>query len=184
MEGAARGCNPGERSTLGVMSGPRPASSSAFELRPLHPRVRQVWWATGALILLIALAPTVAFEFFVARRLDLPPLLTLGLVFGVGTLLAGAVPVLRYRRWRYALREEDLWIQRGIFVVRTTVIPYSRLQYVDTRQGPFDRLLGLAQLVVHTAAAGVSGRVPGLLTDEAEGLRERLARLDPEAAGV
>ncbi len=185
MEGTSKGCNLGERSTLASMSGTRTASSSASDLRPLHPRVRQVWWATGALAFVLATLAAAAFEFFVVRRfLGLPRFLVLGLVVALAATLAVTVPVLRYRRWRYALREEDLWIQRGILVVRITVIPYSRLQYVDTRQGPLDRLLGLAQLVVHTAAAGVSGRVPGLLTHEAEGLRDRLAKLDPDAAGV
>ncbi len=65
-----------------------------------------------------------------------------------------------------------------------TVVPFSRLQFVDTRQGPLDRLFRLAELVVHTAALGTSARLPGLDVDEAERLRERLAQVEDDGSAV
>jgi membrane protein YdbS with pleckstrin-like domain len=109
-----------------------------------------------------------------------------GLGTGVAIVVAGgaaaSVPVVRYRRWAYTLRDDDLWIRSGLLWVTVSVIPLYRLQFVDTRQGPLDRLLGLAQLVVHTAAPGTSGRLPGLDSAEAETLREQLAEHQPDAA--
>ena len=64
------------------------------------------------------------------------------------------------------------------------MIPFSRLQFVDTRQGPLDRMLGLSSLVLHTAAVGSSTSIPGLPTPEAEGLRQRLADVDPDIISV
>jgi len=61
-----------------------------------------------------------------------------------------------------------------------SVIPYRRVQFVDTDQGPLERLLGLAQLVVHTASPGTAGWIPGLDAGQAEKLRERLARMVPD----
>ncbi len=152
----------------------QPSEQTDVPLRPLDPRVRQLWWTVSALVLAVALA--VAFA--AGRPLSdgwsaLPALFVL--VFG--TPLAVLIPWLRYRRWRFALREDDLWIRRGVLWLNTSVIPYARLQFVDTTQGPLDRMFGLSQLIVHTAAPGTSGHLPGLAADDAERLRERLARV-------
>lgn len=93
---------------------------------------------------------------------------------------AAAGPGMRYRRWKYALGEDELEIRRGVFWTTVTVIPYARLQFVDTKQGPLDRLFGLASLVVHTAAPGTAGTLPGLAVETAAVLRQRLAEVDPE----
>jgi membrane protein YdbS with pleckstrin-like domain len=93
-------------------------------------------------------------------------------------LLALILPPLYYRRWRYALRERDLWIRQGLIFHRVSVIPYRRLQFVDTRQGPLERWMGLTELVVHTAAPGTSGQVPGLEEAEAMRIREALAAFE------
>lgn len=152
-----------------------PETAAGVELRRLDPRVRLLWWGSGALGVL----PAVVAALVADRILVLP--------FGEGwagpgvaallVLVAAVGPVLRYRRWRWALREHDLWIRRGTIAVRTSVIPLTRLQFVDTRQGPVMRLLGLAELVVHTAAPGTSGVLSGLDQREAFHLREQLAGL-------
>jgi hypothetical protein len=156
-------------------------SSEVIDFRPLDPRIRQVWWIVGAVTVLVLTGITwgVGLLFDGIWR-SLPPLLALA----VGIPAAALIPWLRYRRWRFALREHDLWIRRGVLWLNTSVIPYARLQFVDTTQGPLDRSLGLAQLVVHTAAPGTSGRLPGLALDDAEALRERLARIRVTAHDV
>jgi membrane protein YdbS with pleckstrin-like domain len=152
------------------------------ELRALHPRVRTLWWCSGVLGVAQLCVPVGILD------LAVPHPLRNGVITGsvavVGLLLAAIVPVIRYRRWRYALRGEDLWIRQGVLTVTVTVVPYRRLQFVDTRQGPLDRLFGLSQLVVHTAAVGTSARLPGLEAAEAERLREALARLEPDDAAI
>ncbi|TVP73846.1 MAG: hypothetical protein EA352_11605 [Gemmatimonadales bacterium] len=162
---------------------PPPRPDAFSEPRLLDPRVRILWWVDGVVNALFLGGVGLALDLFVRGRvLD-------GLSFGWVTggvflffLTLGLVlPPIRYRRWRYALREGDLWLRRGILFVTVSVIPYRRLQFVDTRQGPLARALGLSELVVHTAAPGTSGTVPGLDEEEAEALRERLAALEPDA---
>jgi hypothetical protein len=156
-------------------------STERIEYRPLDPRVRTMWWSIGAVVLLVALIAAGA------AGLPLPAdrqLLPLAVVAAIGVPLTVLLPLLRYRRWRFALREEDLWIRHGVIWRTTSVIPYARLQFVDTTQGPIDRLFGLAQLVVHTAAPGTSGRLPGLAAEQAEVLREKLARVRAAARDV
>ncbi len=152
-----------------------------MEMRRLAPRVRLLWrvralvWAVGLTV-----------GAWMGELHLLPRYLPDGwprgwITAGVGVLgLAWTltIPAIRYRRWRYALRSRDLWIHYGILWRTVSVIPYIRLQFVDTEQGPVARILGLATLVVHTAAPGTAGRIPGLDAGEAEDLRERLAHLE------
>ncbi len=94
-------------------------------------------------------------------------------------LLGIDLAVLRrqFRAWGYAEREDDLVVRRGVLFRRTSVVPYGRMQFVDVTAGPFDRRLGLASVVLHTAAAASDAKIPGLATAEADRLRDRLAAL-------
>lgn len=183
----------GERSEPGGQREPvqprRPAALEATsgtpEMRPLSPRVRTVWWLAGAVAVGVATLPVLLVDLFLPfAPLPLPTGALTVLFIGFWGAVAAVVPAVRYRRWRYALRPHDLWIRRGVLSVSVSVIPYRRVQFVDTQQGPLDRMFGLAQLVVHTAAIGTSGRVPGLDAAEAERLRETLASLEPDDALV
>lgn len=147
-------------------------------IQPLDPRVRLLWWTSTSLVALWAVALVGVLDFM--APLPTPPGLLTGCVAAAGAVIAALLPILRYRRWRYALRAQDLWIQQGVLWVTISVIPFARLQFVDTRQGPLDRLYGLSQLVVHTAALGTSGQLPGLDAEEAERLRERLTQVQPD----
>ena len=42
---------------------------------------------------------------------------------------------------------------------------------IDIAQGPVERAVGLARLVVHTASAGTDASIPGIAAGDAEGLR-------------
>jgi membrane protein YdbS with pleckstrin-like domain len=96
--------------------------------------------------------------------------------FVVAVVLSATVPYLRYRRWRYEIRQRDLFLSRGSWFYVLTLIPFDRIQYVETQQGPLDLAFGLMQLIVYTAA-GKAARIPGLAPDEAEALREELSKV-------
>lgn len=111
----------------------------------------------------------------------------LGVLLVVAVLLALVLLAVRRRfeAWGYLEREDDLLLRRGVLVRRTSVVPYGRMQYVDVTAGPLDRRLGLAKVVLHTAAAATDAAVPGLATAEATRLRDRLSALgEARAAGV
>jgi len=91
----------------------------------------------------------------------------------------------RYRAWGYAERADDLIVQRGLMFKRVSVVPYGRMQFIDVTAGPVDRLFGLATVQLHTAAAATDARIPGLLTIDANGLRDRLASVgEAKATGL
>lgn len=105
---------------------------------------------------------------------------TLQLV-GVAVLLVVVVWVWwligrRVRSWGYAERADDLLVTSGILYRRLVIVPYGRMQLVDLSAGPIHRLLGLATVQLHTAAATTDARIPGLRPGVAADLRDRLAR--------
>ena len=139
--------------------------------RRLDPRLRTEWWTVGAIAtVLVAVAAVPA-----ALLADLPVAAAVALTALVAIVAAVAPPLL-YRRWRYEIRERDLFVSRGYLFAVHTLVPFDRIQYVENRQGPLDRTFQLTKLIVYTAA-GKSALVPGLALDEAESIREELSRV-------
>ena len=86
---------------------------------------------------------------------------------------------------RYAEREDDLLIRRGIMFRSLVVVPYGRMQYVDVAAGPLDRQFGIASVQLHTAAPATRATISGLPPAEAARLRDRLAsRGEARLAGL
>jgi hypothetical protein len=99
------------------------------------------------------------------------------LAFALQAVLAIAWPPLDYRAFRYALRDQDLLVREGVVFRRWVSIPYTRIQHVDTRQGPVERLLGLSRVLVYTASGmGADLAIPGLAEAQANALRDHLSR--------
>ena len=119
-----------------------------------------------------------------------------GLLASPGWAALAAVPALatvwawwaldrNWRSWRYAEREDDLLVGRGVLLRRLTVVPYGRMQLVEVESGPLERRFGIASVKLHTAAATTDARIPGLLPDEAARLRDRLTELgEARSAGL
>jgi hypothetical protein len=98
-------------------------------------------------------------------------------VLAAYALLRGVAIVRAVLAWGYAERERDLLVRHGLLIRRLSIVPYSRMQFVDVTAGPLERAFGLATVVLHTAAAASDARVPGLPPAEAARLRDRLAAL-------
>jgi membrane protein YdbS with pleckstrin-like domain len=140
----------------------------------LHPRIRVVWAGQAVLAAAVLGAVTVAIDRLVAALPAWAPLAVVTVVSVAGVALATA----RYRVWRYEIRDDALYLERGVFTRVRTVVPFVRLQHVDSSRGPVERLVGLASIVVYTAGSrGADVTVPGLTSSGADDLRERLKRL-------
>jgi hypothetical protein len=87
----------------------------------------------------------------------------------------GVVPEVRWRRWRYEVREEEIDLRRGTFTVVRTLVPMARIQHVDTRQDLVERLFDVSTVVFHTAAGATE--IPALGQWEAREVRNRIAEL-------
>jgi membrane protein YdbS with pleckstrin-like domain len=90
-----------------------------------------------------------------------------------------------FRRWGYAEREDELWVSHGLLWRSLTIVPYGRMQVVKVESGPIERSLGLASVQLVTASASTDARIPGLPSDEAGRLRDRLTELgESRSAGL
>ncbi|NLU77658.1 PH domain-containing protein [Micromonospora sp. HNM0581] len=110
---------------------------------------------------------------------------TFGAALGAVVLFAlwRTVTIFRaVRAWGYAEREDDLLVRHGLLVRRLSIVPYSRMQFVDVSAGPLERAFDLATVQLHTAAAASDARVPGLRPAEASRLRDRLTALGEDRA--
>lgn len=146
-------------------------------MEPLDPAIKTVWRIKAALGWGIAAFGT----FFVEAASplgigrDLPLGIMTAVAVVVGILWMAAVPALRHRFWRFELRPEELYLERGIWTRVFTVVPLSRIQHIDVSQDVIERNYDLGRLIVHTAGSRSSQVVlPGLRYDKAESLRNEL----------
>ncbi|MGG6448904.1 PH domain-containing protein [Pseudobacillus badius] len=107
------------------------------------------------------------------------PLWTLFILGAAGVLevlvVVVILPAMRWKRWRYEVREQEIELQRGVFIVRRTLIPMIRVQHVDTEQGPLLRKYGLGAIKVSTAATVHD--IPAVEIEEAEEMRKVISAL-------
>ena len=146
-------------------------------MNQLHPRIQFMWALRSAIF-----AAIIGAALFVGHLvIDLPTWLApaaagVVLVFGLSIVRR------RYRKWGYEMRDDALYLERGVFTEVRTVIPYVRIQHVDSRRNPLERGVGLASTVVYTAGSrGSDVRIPGLTDQGAKDLREQLKGLAIEA---
>ena len=138
--------------------------------RRLSPTARRLWRAQG---LIAAGAALLAAG---ALRSEAPGgSLWLGLPVLVLVAGAGLIPELRWARWRYEVRDEEIDLRHGTVTITRTLIPMLRVQHVDTTRGPLDQILGLATVVIHTAAGRTA--IPALEQEDAGRLRDQIATL-------
>ncbi|MER1958059.1 MAG: PH domain-containing protein [Solibacillus sp.] len=84
-------------------------------------------------------------------------------------------PSIRWKIWRYEVREQEIEIQSGLFVVTRTLIPMVRVQHVDTEQGPILKKYNLANISISSAAT--THTIPMLEIEDADLLRMKISEL-------
>jgi len=140
----------------------------------------QIQWTIRVTILsfvfgLIITAALSVFQFPMAFGL-----LAIGLLLGLGLVWV----VTSYRIWVYQIRDDSLYLERGVVTHVRTIVPFVRIQHVDTSRSALERALGLSTLVVYTAGSrGADVSVPGLKPNEARDLQQRLKELTIETDG-
>src|SRR5699024_4057798 len=90
-------------------------------------------------------------------------------------LFVVVIPKIRYRRWRYEIFDKEIYIQHGLIIVTRTIVPMTRVQHVDTTQGPILKRFNLAGVQISTAAT--IHTIPALEEADAIQLRDRISEL-------
>jgi membrane protein YdbS with pleckstrin-like domain len=160
------------RVPCGAMVTAGPPTSTPEPSRTLAPAARVLWRLEGLLSAAVALICAGVLQGVVGGRW--------ALLGWVAALVAGVVsvvlvPELRWRRWRWEVREHEIDIRRGTLAVTRTLVPMLRVQHVDTKRDLLQQALGLATVVFHTAAG--ANEIPALTVAEAGQVRDRIAEL-------
>jgi uncharacterized protein len=144
-------------------------------LTPLEPQYAQA----VRIVLLLNCLPLIigagVLDFFVLRDFTFGvPLLFLA-VLAISAWAILIMPMRRLASWGYDLREDQLRIQRGVFTMVDTIVPFVRVQHIDVARGPIERMVGTATLTVHTAGNYNSHvSLPGLDPESAIDMRDRI----------
>ncbi|QLG47706.1 PH domain-containing protein [Natrinema halophilum] len=147
-------------------------------MESLHPRIRLLWIARGALVAILLGVALVAVD---QLLLAVPtPIVVAVVLVGLGF---GAVYAVRlYQIWRFELQDDALYLERGVVTFVETAVPFVRVQHVDTQFGPVERVLGLSSVVVYTAGSrNADVRIPGLTPSRARDLQDTLRELAVES---
>lgn len=84
-------------------------------------------------------------------------------------------PVLLQRTWRYDIDEHYIQLKHGFINRRALIIPMSRVEYVNTNQGPILRYFDLSVLTIGTITS--ANKIPAIPTTEAQEIRELIVHL-------
>ena len=85
-----------------------------------------------------------------------------------------------HARFGYALLDDGLWLQSGVYWRKAVFVPRDRVQHTEVNHGPLDRKMGLAKLVLHTAGVQMQHlTIPGLTDAQAHALRDNLLKRAP-----
>jgi uncharacterized protein len=143
----------------------------------ISTRALKVWRISGIIFSFITLSIVIGVS-VLTFVFDWPKwIIAIGVFLYLLDILCNIIlfPTMKWKRWRYEVREQEVEIQHGIFVVKRTLVPMVRVQHVDTRQGPLLRKYSLATVTISTAAT--LHEIPALDMHEAEEMRLSISRL-------
>ncbi|MFP5329430.1 MAG: PH domain-containing protein [Alphaproteobacteria bacterium] len=156
---------------MGEAPDPIEGEAAASPLQPVEPGYRNVLRLRLALLWI----PVIFGAVLLDRALEgsvfhwLP---TLGVPLLALVSLA-TVPQRVHARLAYGLTDRWLRVVRGWLFHTDTIVPLVRVQHIDVRRGPAEKLFGVATLVVHTAGTHNSiVTVPGLSPERAAEIRD------------
>lgn len=82
-------------------------------------------------------------------------------------------PVYLQKTWRYDITDQQIQLKYGALEKTFVLVPMTKVQYVNTNQGPLLRRYGLLNLAIGTMAS--THEIPALPEKEAIEIRTRIA---------
>lgn len=141
-------------------------------MRKLEKKIFWVWIAGG---LITALIPGLIIGVLVSGFNQFSGFSGFAAGYIFSAALISTYMKFRYNAWGFELRDDHLYIEHGVFRKVKTMVPFVRIQHVDTQRGVIERAAGLSKVIVYTAGSrGADVTVPGLLPNKAESIQEKL----------
>jgi len=142
----------------------------------LPPRAIRVWQMSSAIgnlfffgipAVYAAVFGTGSFHFWIVLASSI-------VILGFWIFTVAFFPFLNWKNWRYAVDSDEIDLKRGVLIKTRTLIPLSRVQHVDTRQGPLLRWYDLATVTISTAAT--THEIPALDVVIADRVRDQISK--------
>lgn len=151
-------------------------SISKLVTEPMNEMYRPVNMATQIVfaLVVITLFSIIRFQPFFTLPNELMEIYPNALIIvSIITLLALIYQFLADPKKRFAVREHDIHYESGLFFRKTLSQPILRIQHVELKRGPIERMFNLASLQVFSAGGAThTFEIPGLAHQQAIELRQ------------
>ncbi|MEM4208934.1 MAG: PH domain-containing protein [Candidatus Anstonellaceae archaeon] len=140
--------------------------------RYLDKKIKIIWFLPTLFLILFLFLVGSLFSFFVDQNSSIFGLSKQSFLFLLFLFLIIFIALpsylwihLEYVSFTYELAENEFIIRHGILTRHTIVIPYHRIQNINSTRSLIERLFGLATLVIETAGTNVAAseaQLPGI----------------------
>ncbi|MEM4360664.1 MAG: PH domain-containing protein [Candidatus Anstonellaceae archaeon] len=140
--------------------------------RYLDKKIKIIWFLPTLFLVLFLFLVGFLFSFFVDQNSSIFGLSKQSFLFLLFLFLIIFIALpsylwihLEYVSFTYELAENEFIIRYGILTRHTIVIPYHRIQNINSTRSLIERLFGLATLVIETAGTNVAAseaQLPGI----------------------
>jgi len=146
----------------------------SIDIKPLPEAAMWVDVVSWSIVFVIAAVITV-----IGRLLNVPLFVNFLMYWIVAVFVLIGLIMLwtaySYRFKGYALREHDLIFKRGVIWQKTTILPFNRVQHVETKQGILQRRFDLTTLQLFTAGGQRADlAISGMDVEITEGIKTML----------
>lgn len=138
---------------------------------------KSIWRIYGSIQIVVILVVYFGAVYF-TRNFDIPlyVIVLVGLVLLIySVIIYWFVPNVRWDILSYEVREHEIEIQKGLFIITRSIIPIIRVQHVDVNSGPIIKRKNLASIDITTAAT--THTIPFLTEEDADKLRLKISEL-------
>ena len=96
-----------------------------------------------------------------------------GIYAGIGLVISTTLAAINWSTTRWFIDQDSVRLRTGVLSESVTIVPFERVQAVDTVRGPIQRLFGVVEANVQTAGGGKRGEIvlKAITESEAEELR-------------
>lgn len=145
-------------------------------LQQLHKNYKKVVWIEAVLIGFICIVfgfVPLFINLLVEEVFDFNMFMLVGIIAGVVlAILQGIIRVLGVDKKGYVLRDHDLIYKTGLINIKTTVVPFNRIQHVKVFESILLRSFGLSKLIFYTAGGNFGDLIiPGVSKENADSIR-------------
>jgi uncharacterized protein len=148
------------------------------ELANKLPRAAKTIWRIYEWIQIAVIVIVLAVFWILSIKFDWP-IIMISIMTVIAVLYCIAsyifIPTIRWKVFSYEVREQEIEIQSGVFIVKRTIIPIIRVQHVEVAHGPIIKQKDLANIDITTAAT--THTISLLSMEEADCLRHKIADL-------